>query len=448
LLPSFDVVGLSRREKTTDDGVEWRKCDLFSLLDTERAVAGARYAIYLVHSMQPAELTQASFRDIDWILADNFSRACEGAGVEQIIYLGGLIPPDQGLSEHLASRLEVARVLASRSPAVTALQAGLIIGVGGSSMRIMLRLVQRLPMMVCPRWTQSMSQPIALSDVVDLTLHCLGRQETYGEWYDIGGPDSMSYIDMMKKTAALLKVKRIIKTIPVFSAHLSLRWVQLFSGAPRELVSPLIESLRHDMVTRDRRLQDALGKPPTPFATAMASAIEAEKAIEASAPKRKVSRRRPKAQVVYSVQRLPLPPGYDAKRVAETYADWLPKLMRPFIRVEVQADHSLNFHFVGLSKPLLELTYSAQRSHGDRPLFYITGGLLADVRKIQELGLRGRLEFRADNESGFVMAAIYDFCPRLPWFIYRFTQAPVHLLVMTCFGSFLRQESNKLALPA
>ena len=159
--------------------------------------------------------------------------------------------------------------------------------------------------MVCPRWTQSMSQPIALSDVVDLTLHCLGRQETYGEWYDIGGPDSMSYIDMMKKTAALPKVKRIIKTIPVFSAHLSLRWVQLSRG-PRELVSPLIESLRHDMVTRDRRLQDALeshlrrSRPPW-------RPLSKRKAIEASAPKGKCHVR-PKAQVVYSVQRL-LAPG-------------------------------------------------------------------------------------------------------------------------------------------
>ena len=445
----FHIIGLSRHDKEDSPEITWRTTNLFSLLETEKAVQGAKYAIYLVHSMQPAELTQASFRDIDWILADNFSRACEQAGVEQVIYLGGLIPPEQTLSEHLASRHEVARTLSSRSASLTALQAGLIIGAGGSSFRIMLKLVQRLPLMVCPSWTQSMTQPIALDDVVALLDHCVGRDETYDQWYDIGGPDSMSYIEMMRQTASTLGLKRFIQTVPVFSAYLSSRWVQTFSGASKELVAPLIESLRHDMVAQDQRLQVALGREAIPFVTSIEIAMKGEQELADPSPPRPRSSPRPTAQVVYSVQRLPLPSDYDAQRVAEAYASWLPQLMRPFIRVEVLADNSLKFFFAGISKPLLVLTYSATRSNSDRPLFYISGGLLANSKKMEALGLRGRLEFRASRSEGFVMAAIYDFCPRLPWFLYRLTQAPIHLWVMRRFGKYLKRMKSKVKeLPA
>ena len=121
---------------------------------------GAHYAFYLVHSMAPSQLTQAGFRDIDWILADNFSRACDQAGIKQIIYLGGLMPQGQGLSEHLLSRYEVAQILGVRGPSVTVIQAGLIIGAGGSSFRIMYKLVEKLPVMLCPKWTSSQTNPL------------------------------------------------------------------------------------------------------------------------------------------------------------------------------------------------------------------------------------------------------------------------------------------------
>jgi len=291
--------------------------------------------------------------------------------------------------------------------------------------------------MVCPEWTQSISQPIALEDVVTLALHCVANEETYGESYDIAGPDSLSYLGMMQVTADALGVRRFIATVPVFSVHLSERWVQLFSGAPRELVSPLIESLRHDMVAEDKRLQEQLDLPGQPFRLALADAIEGEAALTHAPAKKRRSVRQAKPRVVYSLQRLPLPEGRDAMWVAQAYAQWLPRLMRPFIRVVVGADNSLEFYFLGISKPLLVLSFSATRSNRDRPLFYITGGLLADAKKMSRLGLRGRLEFRTSRQEGFVVAAIYDFCPRLPWWIYRLTQAPVHLWVMRRFGAFL-----------
>ena len=170
LTEHLEVIGLSRNPMANRQNFEWRACNLYSLLQAESGVKGADVAIYLVHSMMPARLTQASFRDIDLILADNFARACESTGIRQIIYVGGLLPESTDLSEHLASRFEVATVLGSTGIPVTCIQAGLIVGAGGSSFRILTRLVHRLPIMVCPSWTGSMTQPVAIPDVVD-TIH-------------------------------------------------------------------------------------------------------------------------------------------------------------------------------------------------------------------------------------------------------------------------------------
>ena len=161
----FEVVVLSRREadRERDDGVVIRKCDLFSLLDVEQALAGADYAVYLVHSMVPtSRLTQANFADLDMVVADNFARACGDAGVKQIVYLGGLLPRGDAVSRHLRSRREVEVILASRGVPLTTIRAGLIVGAGGSSFEMLIRLVRRLPVMVCPKWTHTISQPVAL----------------------------------------------------------------------------------------------------------------------------------------------------------------------------------------------------------------------------------------------------------------------------------------------
>ena len=148
-----------------DPAVEWRTCDLFSLAQTELAVHGADVAVYLVHSMLPAaRLTQASFEDTDLLLADNFARACAKSGIRRVVYLGGLIPRADGLSRHLQSRLEVERVLASRGAQVVSLRAGLVLGGEGSSFQMLMTLVQRLPVMICPAWLATPTQPIAIAN--------------------------------------------------------------------------------------------------------------------------------------------------------------------------------------------------------------------------------------------------------------------------------------------
>ena len=436
-----DVIGLSRNPMASRPGFEWRPCNLYSLLQAEEGVEGADIAIYLVHSMMPARLTQASFRDIDLILADNFARAAKRAGIRQIIYVGGLLPESTDLSEHLASRFEVATVLGSTGIPVTCIQAGLIVGAGGSSFRILTRLVHRLPIMVCPSWTGSMTQPVSIRDVVDFIGAAVDNPETHGQWFDIGGPEQMTYQAMIEETGRIMGKARYTVRVPVFSAKLSSLWVQLVTKTPRALVAPLIESLRHDMVVKDESFRKLLKREPLSFVESMEVALKGEAELESKEhlPTKRATRYRAARRdtVVYSIQRLAKPAGTDAVWVANEYARWLPSFMNPLIRVEVNEKQDMRFFGIGLPTPLLELSYSQERSTPDRALFYITGGLLADPTPVGREAMRGRLEFRETPDGRSVMAAIYDFKPKLPWAIYRLSQAPVHLWVMTAFGRHL-----------
>ena len=431
----FEVVGLSRRARR-DPSSPYRfvEADLFSLLDVERALVGARFAVYLVHSMMPsARLTQGSFRDMDLICADNFARAAASAGVEQIVYVGGMIPESDDLSPHLASRAEVEGVLGAHGVPVTTLRAGLILGAGGSSFEMLERLVRRLPAMVCPAWTATPTQPVALADVVALVTRSLGHRAVYGRNFDVGVPEVMSYRTIMQRTAALLGLKRRMVNVRFFSPGLSRLWVSLVTGAPRALVAPLLVSLKHPMVARDATLYALLGVTPTPFDDAVRAALGATR-DGAPAP----ARRKPD-RVARSVQRLALPAGRDARWATDRYLGWLPAGLRPFLRVEVDGD-TCRFRCVGVRRPLLVLRRSTERSGADRQLLYVVGGLLA------RSGGRGRLELRevptydargADRGERSLICAIHDFEPRLPWFIYVATQAQAHTLVMRAFGRHL-----------
>ncbi len=442
LAEKCEVVALSRSSSISGPGVRSERCDLFSLLQTERALAGADYAVYLVHSMLPARLTQARFEDMDFILADNFARSAARAGVKQIVYLGGIIPDDAQLSRHLASRLEVERVLAARNVPVTSLRAGLIIGAEGSSFRMVTRLVQRSPVLLCPHWTRSMTQPVALQDVVRLIDFCLGREEMFGRAFDLGGPEVMTYVDLMRRTASRLGKKRLIVAVPFIPTRLSILATRLVTGAHRELVAPLVESLRHAMVAHSPTLQERAGIAAQPFDEALAVAFASDQK-EVGAVDRHLSRRDSTAEsgrYVCSIQRLPLPPGHDAIWVAKEYARWLPTLFKFILRVTVDADLNLAFRVTGLKRPLLELSYSRDRSSTDRPLYYITGGLLARQAEPSDGRAPARLEFRESPDRRSVLAAIFNYRPSLPWWFYRLTQAPMHLIVMKMFAWHLARQ--------
>jgi uncharacterized protein YbjT (DUF2867 family) len=449
LAKTCEVVALSRSAAADIPGVRWERCDLFSLLQTERALQGADYAIYLVHSMLPARLTQARFEDMDFILADNFARSAARAGIKQIVYLGGIIPDDAQLSRHLASRLEVERVLAARGVPVTSLRAGLIVGPRGSSFRMVVRLVQRSPLLLCPRWTRSMTQPVGLRDVVQLLGFCLGREEMFGRAFDLGGGEVMSYVDLLRRTAARLGKKRFIVAVPFVPTWLSVWGVRVVTGAQRELVAPLVESLRHAMVAHAPTLQERAGIESQPFEEALDTALAPEaEAPEADEHLARRDHRYDEGRYVCSIQRLPLPPGRDAEWVTREYAQWLPSLFKYILRVKVDDELNFAFRVTGLRRPLLELSHSASRSSSDRPLYYITGGLLTREADVRDGRAPARLEFRESPDRRSVLAAIFNYRPSMPWWFYLHTQAPMHLLVMRLFGwQLARQRPLPRAAP-
>lgn len=451
LKDKYQIVALSRNEKESTKEIQWRKCDLFSLLDAEIALKNVDYAFYLVHSMMPsARLTQGNFADMDLIIADNFARAAKYNNVKQIIYLSGIIPDDEDkLSKHLKSRLEVEKTLSAYGVPVTTLRSSLIVGAGGSSFQILEKLVKRLPVMICPQWTLSMTQPIALDDVLKIMEYTVANEKHYNKSYDIGGPDIISYLDLIRKTAEFMELKRYIYTVPLISPLLSYLWLSLISNSPAELTKPLVESLRHNMTASDLRLQEEMGLQAMNYENAVRKAI-AEGRLNPNQEIRffnffieklksiiDIESKRLKDAVkvndVRSVQRLPLPKGKNAEWVSTEYTVWLPEFMRPFIRVEVDEYKNCYFYALFIKEPLLVLEYSGPRSSPDRVLFYITGGILAKIDKSR----RGRLEFREVLNGEYVLSAIHDFSPSLPWFIYNISQAMVHLWVMKSFCKYL-----------
>jgi hypothetical protein len=294
----------------------------------------------------------------------------------------------------------------------------------------MARLVKRLPLLVCPGWTEHRTQPIDLDTLVEILARVLGDAESYGQIFDIGGPAVLTYRALLERTAAALHAKRGFFTVPIDSPGLSRLWISLITGAPKELVAPLLESLRHDMVAGDLRLQERLQLPGLPVDEALRESIEpAPREPQAYRPAPEGALRG-----VRSVQRIPLPLDADAEWAADEYMRWLPRGLWPFMRVDVVregAAHTASFRIVGIKKPLLVLALEPARSAPDRQLFYIRGGMLALTEG------RGRLEFREVPDRHALLTAIHDFLPRLPWFFYRWTQAVVHAIVMWLFGRHL-----------
>lgn len=428
----YRIIALSRgqMEPTPSyDKAEWRQVELYSLSSTEEALRGAELAIYLVHSMHPStRLHQGAFEDTDLLLADNFARAARANGLRQIVFMGGILPDKEDryeLSRHLRSRREVEITLASTGVPVTALRAGIIVGKGGSSFRMIRKLVERLPVMICPAWCSSETQPVALEDALKMIDHCLDRPATFQRAYDIGGPGQTTYMDMLKTVADLMGKRRIIRPVWVFSPGMSKMWVSFFTDSSPALVSPLVESLRHKLVATDNELLRAFPERIS-FRKAAHRALYGQEPFPA-VPTRKTGGVKEK-NTVRSVQRLPNPSGHTATYVARVYQRWLPILFRLLIRVKNEGDLS-TFSLWGL--PLLRLQFIPSRSDDDRQLFYIIGGRLVKRKDY------GWLEFRRVLNGEYVISAIHEFVPALPWYLYILTQANAHRWVMYRFGKYL-----------
>ena len=236
------------------------------------ALEGQDVAYYLVHS-----LANVDFSVEDRLGADAFACAANDAGLAQVIYLGGLGDSADDLSEHLRSRREVESILLAGAP-TTALRAGLVIGDGGISWEILRQLVERLPMMVTPRWVQTRTQPISLGDALAALVGVLGRREAIGETYEIGGPQVLTYRSMMVTAARVMGRRRLIVPVPLLSPRLSSHWLRLVTDVDLQTARALIDSMTNEVVVRDHRIVDLIGPATTTFAAAVEQALAARAA--------------------------------------------------------------------------------------------------------------------------------------------------------------------------
>lgn len=223
------------------------------------ALEGVDAAYYLVHSMGGRSIRQTlAFEEKDRQAARNFVNAADRAGLSRIIYLGGLGDINDNLSHHLASRQEVGRILQSGRVQTTVLRAGVIVGAGGAAFEIIRYLVERLPVMVCPKWIYTLSQPIAIENVLDYLCGCLETSATAGCSLDIGGPQVLSYADLMRMYAKIRNLRRFIVGLSLIPARLSAYWVNLITPVPAGVVLPLAEGLRNAAVCRENAIREMI----------------------------------------------------------------------------------------------------------------------------------------------------------------------------------------------
>ncbi|MGA2720268.1 MAG: SDR family oxidoreductase [Candidatus Acidiferrales bacterium] len=273
---------LQDRAWSRDRNVQVAQADLSDAQSLTESLTGCDAAFFLVHSMNSASAEYAK-RDLQ--LATAFARASKRAGVRRIIYLGGLGETGAGLSEHLTSRRQVEKALASTGVPVTVLRAAMIIGSGSASFEILRYLVERLPVMVTPKWVRTPCQPIAVRNVIGYLVGVLSSPETAGRTFDIGGPEVLSYLQIMRIMAEELGLrKRLVVPVPVLTPRLSSYWIHLVTPLGHNIAKPLAEGLRNPVVCREDHITHILPQKLLTVRESVAAARGkiAEHAVETS----------------------------------------------------------------------------------------------------------------------------------------------------------------------
>ena len=234
----------------------------------DAAADGCQAAYYLVHS-----LASTNFEKDDASGARAFGSAAVRAGVERIVYLGGLGRDDDELSAHLRSRREVEHLLGEGGVPVTTLRAGIIVGYGGISWEMTRQLVEHLPLMITPRWVHTRTQPIAVDDVVRYLVGVLDAPETAGRAFDIGGPDVLEYVEMMRRVAVIEGRKRMVIPVPLLSPSLSARWLSLVTDVDTQTGRSLIDSMTNEVIVRDDSIRKLVQFEPMDYDDAVLQAL-------------------------------------------------------------------------------------------------------------------------------------------------------------------------------
>jgi uncharacterized protein YbjT (DUF2867 family) len=270
LAQEHDVVAISRRPRSGSDGIRWMQADATDARAMENALEGVDVAYYLVHS-----LGSSDFEERDKIAAATVARAAAHAGLRQLLYLGGLGDRSPALSRHLRSRAETASVLASGSVPVTTLRAAMVVAPGSAAFETIVSLVDRLPAMICPRWVSTPTQPIALADIIEYLAAAAGADQMFGQSFDAGGPEVMTYRAMIEQVALIRGRHPLIVEVPLLSPRLSSYWLNLVTPVRASVARPLIEGLRNPTVAQDDRLLELIPLRLTPFDQAARAALSA-----------------------------------------------------------------------------------------------------------------------------------------------------------------------------
>ena len=267
LLAEHELTAVSRTPRD-EPGARWVVADAATGEGVAEALAGAEVAYYLVHSLGARD-----FEEQDRAAAETVARAAEAAGVRQIVYLGGLGADDPDASAHLRSRRETGERLASGSVPVTTLRAAMIVGKGSAAFETILGLVKRLPVMITPTWVSTPTQPIALDDVAAYLAGVCGKEGAIGAGFDAGGPEVMTYRQMIERIARLLGRSPTIVEVPVLTPYLSALWLNLVTPVNASVARPLVEGLRNPTIAREERIRELVPLELTSFDDAARRAL-------------------------------------------------------------------------------------------------------------------------------------------------------------------------------
>ena len=269
LSAEHDVVGIARTPgPVADTGVDWIAADATDSDAMRLALDRVDVVYHLVHS-----LGRDGFEALDRAAATAVAGGAATGGARQIVYLGGLGEAADELSPHLRSRAETATMLKAGSVPVTVLRAAMIVGAGSAAFETIIALVERLPIMICPRWISVETQPVALADVLAVLVSVGGNEATYDQTFDLGGPEVMTYRTMMERVARLRGKHPVLVEVPFLTPRLSSLWLYLVTPASVAVARPLVEGLRIPTIAHDDRIWNLLGAPRTTFDQAIRTAL-------------------------------------------------------------------------------------------------------------------------------------------------------------------------------
>jgi uncharacterized protein YbjT (DUF2867 family) len=266
----YDVRAMTRRPEAYDGPGTAVGGDVNDASTLGPALDGVEVAYYLVHSLDSAD-----FESRDARAARSFGEAAAEAGVRQIVFLGGLGAEEAELSAHLRSRREVEGLLGEGGVPVTVLRAGIVVGRGGISWELTRQLVKNLPAMIVPRWAATRTQPIAVDDVVRYLVGVAGEERAVGQVFEIGGPEPMSYVEMLRVASEVADGRRVpVVQVPVLTPRLSSYWLALVTDVDTTTGRNLIDSMGTEVVVTDLAIRDVVPFEPLPYAEAVRRALE------------------------------------------------------------------------------------------------------------------------------------------------------------------------------